>query len=229
VGRSEAKASGGGEGRRRSGYPEPLEAYAERYGAGLRTVKRWAAIGRERNDRTPLDRAVEMPGWWARNMQLRCPAEVLAAAGAVTVAGAKPAGPEFPEPVDLPPLTADDLTTEATLRRLAEGEARMGRLVLSSSGSDMLSLAKPWTDTAQRLTITLKAYREEAEKMGRLVDRGAVDQALRELHAPVVRMVRRLYRTWCRVTGLPATNDGEEKWQADVDRELEALQRELAV
>ena len=105
----------------------------------------------------------------------------------------------------------------------------MGRLVLSAKGSDMVTYAKPWTDTAQRLTITLKAYREEAEQLGQLVDKNKVDQALRELHAPIVRMVRRMYRVYCRLTGLPATNEGEEKWQAEVDRELVVLERELTV
>jgi len=222
VGKCSTEQHGG----RRSGYPAPLIDYAGRYGSAERTIKRWVRIGKDAKDLCPLDRAVEMPAWWSRRMKQRIPAEILAAAGGLDF-GEDRKTRDTSVPDDLPELGPEDLTVEATLDRLQRAEARMGQRVLAASGQEMMALAKPWTDTAQRLTLTLKSYREEAVQLGKLVDKAKVDQALRELHAPIVRMLRKGYRTWCRVTGLPATADGEKHWQEAIDSELRTLQREL--
>lgn len=54
------------------------EDYAAFFGKGLRTVKRWAAIGRAKADPCPFDEPRRLPEWWQRNMEYSMPADVLA-------------------------------------------------------------------------------------------------------------------------------------------------------
>lgn len=50
-------------------YGQPLQAYATRFGYSLRAIKRWVALGRDREDLPPLDDPAEMAGWWERMRQ----------------------------------------------------------------------------------------------------------------------------------------------------------------
>jgi hypothetical protein len=62
-----------------------LAAWGERYGTGVRQVRRWLNVGREAGDPTPFDEPAKMPSWWERmrgigKLSHRCPEKILAAA-----------------------------------------------------------------------------------------------------------------------------------------------------
>ncbi len=95
--------------KRRSGYFHELTAYAERYDANLRTVKRWIADGRNATppDPCPLDSPAQMPEWWTRHKTQRVPAAILAAASAD-----QEKAPAAVQPAALPAATKESLGAE---------------------------------------------------------------------------------------------------------------------
>lgn len=63
-------------------YAHTYDHYARQYGKGLRTIKRWVAIGKSKGEFCPLDDPAKLPGWWGRCMEYSIPAEVLAVCSA---------------------------------------------------------------------------------------------------------------------------------------------------
>lgn len=63
---------------KRCRYLRTYDHYATVYRKGLRTVKRWVAIGKQAGDLCPLDEPERLPAWWAKHMQYSMPADVLA-------------------------------------------------------------------------------------------------------------------------------------------------------
>ena len=54
------------------------DEYATHLGVGLRTVKRWAAIGKKAGDPCPFDDLPRLPAWWSRHMSYSISASLLA-------------------------------------------------------------------------------------------------------------------------------------------------------
>src|SRR5690606_22063706 len=52
--------------RTRTKYRKAYEDYAAQLGVGLRTVKRWVAIGKKAGDPCPLDDLASFPAWYAK-------------------------------------------------------------------------------------------------------------------------------------------------------------------
>ncbi len=61
----------------RNGYLHTYAEHAERYGVGLRTVKRWVAVGREKDDVCPLDDPEGLYAWLNRHVKRSVPEGVL--------------------------------------------------------------------------------------------------------------------------------------------------------
>lgn len=82
------------------------EDYAKFFGKGLRTVKRWAAIGKKKGDPFPFDEPARVAEWWGRNMEYSIPADVLAVCSGKPItgpaAGSDAAGLEKPG-AEIPP------------------------------------------------------------------------------------------------------------------------------
>lgn len=62
----------------RTRYQKTFEDYAEQLGVGLRTVKRWAALGRQAGEQPPFDDLAAFPAWYAKHMPYAIKASVLA-------------------------------------------------------------------------------------------------------------------------------------------------------
>lgn len=87
--------------RLRKSYDE----YAAHLGVGLRTVKRWAALGKKAGDPCPLDDLAQLPAWWGRNMSYAISAALLAICTGESPAaapGAPPAAAGPPPPAGPP-------------------------------------------------------------------------------------------------------------------------------
>lgn len=217
---------------RRTGLRMSLEEYAERYGASVRTVKRWRAIGGECGDEVPLDDPEAMLAWWARRMKQRVPAGINLAVVAMRKAAGVPqvklelpvvaeaapavvapvAAVPAPPPSDDDPVRDEDLGLEQTLRRLREQEVKLSR----KAGEP--GQAKPWLDTIARLGTVEQKLREEQERQGKLVPRLWAEQAIHDFHRPIEREIRALYRSMCDALGLPPSPEREAQWHAQCDK-----------
>ncbi len=84
----------------RTKYGRRLEEYAAQLGVGLRTVKRWVALGREAGDPCPLDDLAKLPEWYGRRLSYGIPSDLLAACvGQSTPTAAAASSPPQPDPV----------------------------------------------------------------------------------------------------------------------------------
>lgn len=79
----------------RGKYQHPLEHYESVYDLKAnkgRTIKRWVATGRKKEDLPPLDEPARMAAWWGRCMTWTVPARLL------TLAGSEPESPRPASP-----------------------------------------------------------------------------------------------------------------------------------
>lgn len=187
---------------RRTGYLEDYEAYADRYGVALRTVKRWVAKGKEVGERCPLDDAEGMRVWWSRWMIQKCPEKILSAAVAIR---------KSPPPVVEPPVIEerveeDEKGLEKMIGRLLSMEVKLSRVAQDPGG------AKPWLDTISRTTSVITKLREEKEKLGALVPKDIAEAAIHEFHGPIENGVRGIGSDFCRAAGLPWGERQEAAW-----------------
>lgn len=221
-------ASGDGEGvgkrrGRKSAYGRSFAELAESYGVALRSVKRWVAVGKSSGDACPLEHGGEMPAWWERNMKQKVPDSIWKLAGkpVAAVVVEKPA-----VPVEVVPAVEEmevpvGRGVEAELRRLEDLTARL------SVNAHEPGRAKSYTDAVSKMGILTSKLREEAEKQRRLLPRDAVESAIHEFHGPIEREIRLLYRSFCDLTGLPATPEMEEKWHKLIDATFVRLGEEV--
>jgi hypothetical protein len=228
-------------------FAEKLAVYAGRYKTDVRTVKRWAAVGRAATpaDLPPLDRARELPTWWLRHMKNRVPAAMLEAAAADDVRHQAAAVP--------PTVTSPTATTvedravfldvgmgETVVRfRKAEREAgeayeaavnakdKDGNPVEIDQGR-VAMLQRRWKDLGEALRKAVKDEAEMAEQRGELLEKGAVSRLLQEIHSSIAESIRGLAR---RVRPKLATLPPSEQdavWEAEVERTFSGFQDEFA-
>lgn len=206
----------------RAEFSRTYEEFARIYGKSPRTLKRLVADGKAKGDVPPLDQPVEFVAWWERNMKHRVPASILAAAGGdalmeipqVKAAADEPA-PALPAE---PPVPGEERGLQATLAALETLEFQ-----LRSTNTDA-GKTKNYLDTVNRLAIITGKLREEDEKLGKLIPRDRVETILHEVHGPIERETRLLFRAMCDLLGIPASPDAEQKWNAEIDRLFVRLQ-----
>lgn len=189
--------------------PERWAEFADWYGSSPRSLKRWAAIGRENGEACPLECPGEMVGWWKRNMKHRIPKDLLKAAGvSVPVDGLEiPVNPVLPDKT----VGTDEVGLEKTFERLAIMEVRLSRK------ADQPGQAKPWLDTISRMSTVAEKLRVEATRVGKLLPRAQVEEAIHAFHGPVEREIRLLYGTMCKAFGVSPSPENEGFWNAEVD------------
>lgn len=102
----------------RTRFRKSYDEYAADLGVGLRTVKRWVALGKKAGDPCPLDDLAQLPAWWGRNMSYAISAALLA-----TCAGKPPTAPASAPPADTgssaPPGPADVPVPGAVVPRVS--------------------------------------------------------------------------------------------------------------
>jgi hypothetical protein len=191
-----------------------MEVYAERYGKGLRSVKRWVAVGRAAGDPVPLDAPREMAAWWSRHMVWAVPDRLLELAGGVVPERVAAAPVEVPQEMPAAEVPGEEMEVGLV--------AELGRLQRLSADLSVRARepgqAKAYLDAVNRMTILQGRLREEAEKERRLLPRDAVEAALHEFHGPIEREIRMLYRTMMEKMGLSASPEREEAWNRELDR-----------
>ena len=206
-------------------YARRMEEYAERYETALRTVKRWAAVGRESGDSCPLDRPEEMPTWWTRHMKHRVPDALFRAAGKSTPATLL----TVDAPATSPPATPPGDDVEVPEGRGVEAElARLERL--SAQLSVMAAQpgqTKAYLDSIARMTSLQKQVREEAEKARRLLPSDMVEQAIHDFHGPIEREVRLAGKSMCESLGVRWSDALEARWQKECDSIFSRFQTDL--
>jgi hypothetical protein len=200
-------------------YRRRMEDYADTYGTALRTVKRWARIGRDAGDMCPLDDPEQMPAWWTRNMKQRVPPGLWV--------GSAPA----PVQPDLPAATPSADTPEHAVPSGRGVVAELDRLehlaAVLSVAAQQPGQAKAYLDAVQRMTALTRQVREEGEKARNLLSREFVEQALHDLHGPIEREIRLMGKTLADYFGLAWSGDFEERWNRECDLIFARLQTEV--
>lgn len=205
----------------RNGYLHTYAEHAERYGVGLRTVKRWVAVGREKDDECPLDDPEGLYAWLNRHVKRSVPEGVLQELiawrrehGAEAVEAGEPEEEEDDGRADRlgEPVGEEEMGLAAALSRLEMMEVRLSRLATDPGGT------KPWLDTISRMTSVSTKLREEMEKLGQLLPKEMVEGFLIELVQPVEQGVRGLYAVMCSATGVAACPKAEDRWNRECDR-----------
>lgn len=183
------------------------------YKKSARTLKRYDQTGREVGDLCPLENPSAMPSWWQTHMKHQIPQVLLDAARSAKLPPRQqavedpPAGDaEIPEEI-----TAGEMGLERTLERLAKMEVKLHR-----SASDP-GQTKPWLDTISRMSTVAEKLRVEAVRLGKLIPRDQVEEAIHSFHGPVEREIRLLYKTMCDALGLPPSPEKEARWNEEID------------
>ena len=157
-------------------------------------------------------------------MKHRVPASILNAAGGNALLEIPVVPLKKPPVAEIPPLPDEsqpesgEMGLKATLNALETLEFK-----LRASNADA-GKTKNYLDTVNRLAITAGRLREEDEKLGKLLPRDRVETILHEVHGPIERETRLLYRAMCDLLGLLASPDTESLWNAEVDRLFVRLQ-----
>ena len=205
-----------------------LAEYGQKFGVDVRTVKRWKALGAERNDPAPLEDAERMLSWWQRNMKQRVPDGISAAV--ISARREQPA--ELARVVEEPalkknraavdaPVDASELGLDQTLQRLAETEVRLSRIATDPGQT------KAWLDTVARMTSAAEKVRQEMERHGKLIPRERAEVLVHDFHLPIEREIRLLCRAMAEALGLPQTPALEERWNRECDRVFARLGEEV--
>ena len=194
------------------------EGWAALYKKSPRSLKRWAALGRKCGEDCPLGEPAKMPGWFQRHMKQRVPPELLQAArnseskedNGLTETG----DPEAPPPEE-PPLNMevsdDEMGLEKTLERLSRTEVQLSRKATAPGQT------QAWLNVITRMGTVAEKLRTEGERLGKLLPRDLVEQAIHAFHGPIEREIRLLYRTMCAAMGLQPTPENEARWNEEVD------------
>jgi hypothetical protein len=192
------------------------EELAAMYGKSVRTLKRYDQDGRESGDPPVLEEPGKMREWWQKHMKQQVPPWLLKAEKNFSV----PAEEEVL--VDVPPdetdedpeeveVLADEMGLEKTLERLAKMEVRLSRSAYKPGQT------KAWLDTISRMGTVAEKLRVEAERLGKLLPKDKVEEAIHAFHGPIEREIRLLYRSMCTVLGIQPTPENEAKWNEEID------------
>ena len=196
------------------------------YGKSARTLKRYDQTGRQVGDPCPLEEPEKMPDWWQKHMKQQVPAVILAAAKgkAAPAAAVEVKSEPVNEPDETPmdePVGEDEMGLERTLERLARVEVQLSRKATKSGQT------KAWLDTVSRMSTVAEKLRIEAVRVGKLLPRDQVEEAIHSFHGPVEREIRLLYREMCSVLGLPPSPEREAKWNEAVDAVFRKFSEEV--
>jgi hypothetical protein len=186
--------------RTRTRLLKAYEDYAKFFGKGLRTVKRWAAVGKAKGDPFPFDDPPSVPAWWGRNMEYSIPAEVLAACTGEPPAAtsAPPLGDKPPDPPGAktePPsnrqaINVHDLAAIG-LKENVERLSRIHRANLEllekafggSSDIDLQLRQKNVEKSARMLSDAQRNYDAYQKEHGELVELAEVKREMLRVHA----------------------------------------------
>lgn len=202
-----------------TGYLEPYAFYVERFGKGIRTIKRWAG------ERAPLDDAQAMVGWWSRvHAAQRVPAGILEAVDRLKIDAVKapeaPAAAAEPRQDESMAPPADESSSAEEAAAIEEGEMglerafdRLCRLeVLLARDYAEPGRARDYVSTVSRLTNTAKALRLELAELGELVPKNEAAAAVVQYGQAIGREADGLFEVMCQLLEVPPNSTTREKW-----------------
>jgi hypothetical protein len=190
--------------------PRDRKGQAAFYGAGEKTIKNWAGIGREAKDPAPFSDPPAMVEWWERLrdkgiLKHRVPVKLLDAAARWT----QPPSPAAPAPepaaaelaragesstsIDLSQFDADaDFTDAANTAKLnCQVHAQLLRLALGGGKEDRIRMAQSAFEKAfETYRVAEGSKTKIMADQGRSVEREDVERKLIQLHAPMPARLR---------------------------------------
>jgi len=223
-------------------YGRPRTAYAELYGATVRTINNWISAGLAKRNPPPLDDPREMPAWWGAVMDHRVPDKLYSAAS--RFASSNPPSEPSSSSVKVPPSLSDESETSspseeepvlstgflASLLRTRDEEAKAHRRYKKAADEDppdegkIRTLQKTWQDLADHLRSLEKAAPEVLRKSGDMWLGVDIIRELAEIHGVIQSGVRSLLRRWAVKTGREVSVSDDRAFQDEVDRLFSRLQ-----
>lgn len=218
--------------------PSDRKGQAEFYGAGEKTVKTWAKIGREAGDPAPFADPEGMVAWWERLrekgiLKHRVPENLLAAATKWKAklqppAEAAPAA-AVPAMLDLSEFDNVDLTFDVGAK-MAElnykVHAKMLRDALESNDPAKMRAAHSAYEKAFEIYISAEGRKTKImAEQGLMVARADVERTIVQLHAPIPRRLRASLRAAYRM--LPEPRPPQDVWNGMVEKMVAEASHDL--
>ncbi len=178
-------------------YRESIAHYAAFYSQGERTIKRWKALGKKKDDPVPLDDPTQMPLWFPRHHKHRVPEILLQRAAEARGAATVETSPEAPEtespptaPTYRPPSELPDGSGyEAELQRVRE-ECRKASGILADAEkagnvADIDAAQRQYDRALKRLREFERDAGKILREQGNLVELSAIEALLLPKHAAI--------------------------------------------
>jgi hypothetical protein len=216
-------------------YLEQYKVYASRYGASVRTIKRWVADGAAADDVCPLDEPVALRDWWGRRMKQRVPAEILAAAAQGEPLLELPVQPvkeeKPPEPIAPRVLVEFDGNEQGIQFLLKRAQQRAAQAhdgwMKAKTEEDAAYWERRCKDADEAVRKITKDATDEEIKLRAYIPRLEAETQITEFHMDLLTRIRGLGEEMARALGIPPTPTMEERWQGIVDELCLTLQTEI--
>jgi hypothetical protein len=228
-------------------YEHKLAVYAAKYGTHLRNLKNWIAIGKQHQDKPPLDRPDLMPEWWSRRMQHRVPEKIISLARQFVAETTLPSEPTAhvctPPPIGAPSVASQGADSKganmgSSLDRLREAEgaasaAYVAAVAALSAGTgdegDVEIKQRRWERAADMLRKAETAYFKLADIKGDNLPRRDVARYLQEIHSSLSESLRGLVeRVRPKLSG-KTEQEQDLIWNLELDRAFLVLPHELGL
>jgi hypothetical protein len=213
------------------------------YDTTPRTVHRWKEVGDEKGIPCPLSTPSEMPGWWEKCMERRCPVGVLAAAEKFSkpsplpenhnaAPGGATADFSLESPASLDPIKSPEpgeIGFTQTIERLRKAEAAVGgayQTAVSTGEVDKAArLRREWKELSEELRKAEMAALE-MKKRSRLLGpaddylpKQKVCESLDRLHAGIYRrFIRLLCAAYPEARRAMVSDESRRQWSEFAER-----------
>jgi len=221
----------------RAAYQRTYAEHAAIYSKSVRTIKWWVGEGKKAEggpDLPPLDDPTQMPLWWDRVMENKCPESVrdaaLKAAGGSPAAAVKPStNGSVPPPSAGAPSRAYTIPIDATINddRLSQLKEQLSRarfLLLEAQNEDppdagkIETREKKWRELRREVDDAEEAAFKLRSKQGKMVDLDDIAARL----MPKLITCRDSLRSLCarvrpKLTADQSPVEQDEIWNAAID------------
>lgn len=183
-----------------------LNEVAKFYGRGLRQIRRWLAVGREKNDPCPVFAPQKLPSWWMRNMSQAVPNDIFILAVGVNGNCPPPGGigdlplrPTLAPAVDLKTIDLNEADSITQMSGLAQAVYQQLADAYQKRSSDIPLLQRRYEKALEALHKVQAAERQARRESGDLIPRWELERdatqlatMLREMRVSMARRVLEL-------------------------------------
>ena len=134
-----------------------IPRWGELFGYGVRQIKNWLALGREKGDMPPFEDPVALLEWAGRHLE-RVPGRLQEAVDALTgqKSEAREETPAAAETFELPDISNDELSVEADLQRFRRSLAIAHRMHDQSLEKGDTLKARQFMDQAREISAEVR-------------------------------------------------------------------------